>query len=88
MQYQRNYLEIGLLAGDRAGKYSVVQQKIHLSSCTNYTANLSILCVYFANVVTSNLGQDVLDLYSGCGPQTDSSNIRVYELYFYGYGYA
>ena len=39
--------------------YSVVQQKIHFSSRTNYTAYLSLLlCDYFADVVvTNNLGQ-------------------------------
>ena len=36
-----NYLEIGPLYVDRTGDYCVVQQKIHLSSCTNYTANLN-----------------------------------------------
>jgi hypothetical protein len=43
--------------GDRAGKLLVVQQKIHLFSATNYTANLYSICDYFANTGT-NLGQD------------------------------
>ncbi len=61
-----NAVSAWLLEIGRSGNYCVVQQKIHLFSATNYTANL-----YSATIV--------LDLYSGGGPQSVSSNIRSTE---------